>query len=430
MKLPGIIKTLRSSTRVRAVRYGTEMHLAFASLRVHTLRTLLTMLGMIFGVGAVIAMLSIGAGAEKESLALIDRMGLRNIIITDREFKDENLKKVREESLGLSLRDAEAILAVLPEMEAYSARKRVKTFQIFSFLGKCDEASVLGVSPSHFRLERYDLAEGSYFSEVDQRDFEQFCILGSRARQKLFGYHSPIGGQVKIDTLWFTVIGVLEDANLSRSEFEGVKIQDVGDNIYIPLSTALKKFERKRMESELDELVIRLKYASTLKPGAVLISQVLAATHGKAEDFSIVVPRALLEQNQQTQRIFNIVMGCIAGISLLVGGIGIMNIMLANMLERTREIGVRRAVGARRRDVGMQFLLEAVIISLLGGCMGILFGYGVSRVVAIYAGWSTMVTGASVALAFGVSAAVGLAFGILPAMRASRLDPVEALRFE
>jgi putative ABC transport system permease protein len=412
------------------MRYLTEINLAFGNLYTHKLRTFLTMLGMIFGVGAVIAMLSIGAGAEKESLRIIDTMGLRNVIVKDREFKDEDLKKVRENSIGLSMRDVQAITAVTPDLETYSARKRVKTFQIFSFKGKSDDSNVIGVTPSYFRLARYDLSEGSLISETDQKDFEQFCVIGSRVKQKLFGAESPIGKTLKIDKMWFTVVGVLADNNLTKDEFEGVKLQDFSNDIYIPLATALKKFELKRFESELDEITLSLKNIDALKPTAVLISEVLSNTHGKADDYSIVVPRELLEQNQRTQRIFNIVMSCIASISLLVGGIGIMNIMLANILERTREIGVRRSLGARRRDIWQQFLVEALTISFLGGLIGVVFGFAVSRGVAIYAEWNTLVTWNSIAMSFGVSAAVGLIFGLYPAVRASRLDPVEALRHE
>ncbi len=412
------------------MRYFTEIQLAVSNLYAHKLRTFLTMLGMIFGVGAVIAMLSIGAGAEKESLALIDTMGLRNIIIRDREFKEEDLKKIRENSLGLALRDVQAIEAVAPDIETYSARKRVKPFQIFSFKGKSDDSNVIGVTPSYFRSAKYDLAAGSFFAEPDERDFEQFCVIGSRVKQKLFGYESPVGRQLKIDKLWFTVIGVLADNTLTKDEFEGVKIQDYSNDIFIPLATALKKFEPKRFEAELDEAVITLKNTEAIKSSALLISQVLANTHGRENDYSLIVPRELLEQNQRTQRIFNVVMSAIASISLLVGGIGIMNIMLANILERTREIGVRRAIGAKRRDIWQQFLIEALTISLIGGLTGILFGFGVSRVVALYAQWSTVVTGTSIALSFGVAAATGLIFGIYPAVRASRLNPVEALRYE
>src|SRR5262245_1181383 len=412
------------------MKYVTEISLALSNLVTHKLRTFLTMLGMIFGVGAVIAMLSIGAGAERESLRIIDTMGLRNIIVKDREFKDEDLKKVRENSIGLALRDIQAISSVTPDLETYSARKRVKTFQIFSFKGKSDDSNVIGITPSYFRMARYDLAEGSFISEIDQKDYEQVCVIGSRVKQKLFGTQSPLGQSLKIDKLWFTVVGVLADNNLTKDEFEGVKLQDFSNDIYIPLATALKKFEFKRFESELDETVLSIKNTEALKSSAVLISQVLANTHGKADDYSIVVPRELLEQNQRTQRIFNIVMSCIAGISLLVGGIGIMNIMLANILERTREIGVRRAIGARRRDIWQQFLIEALTISFLGGLIGVLFGFFVSRVVALYAEWNTVVTGTSIAMSFGVSAAVGLIFGLYPAVRASRLDPVEALRYE
>jgi len=412
------------------VRYLTEISHAFSSLYTHKLRTFLTMLGMIFGVGAVIAMLSIGAGAEKESLRIIDTMGLRNIIIKDREFKDEDLKKIRENSIGLALRDVQAISSVTPDIESYSARKRVKTFQIFSFKGKSDDSNVIGVTPSYFHLARYDLAEGSFLSDTDQKDYEQFCVIGSRVRQKLFGTQTPLGQTLKIDKMWFRIVGVLADTSLSKEEFEGVKLQDFSNDIFIPLATALKKFELKRFESELDEIVLSIKDTDALKSSAVLVSQLLASTHGKADDYSIIVPRELLEQNQRTQRIFNIVMSCIASISLLVGGIGIMNIMLANILERTREIGVRRAMGARRRDIWQQFLIEALSISLVGGLIGVLFGFAVSRGVALYAEWNTVVTGSSIAMSFGVSAAVGLIFGLYPAVRASRLDPVEALRYE
>jgi putative ABC transport system permease protein len=412
------------------MRYFTEIQLAISNLYAHKLRTFLTMLGMIFGVGAVIAMLSIGAGAEKESLALIDTMGLRNVIIREREAREEDLKKVRENSLGLALRDVQALNAVTPDIETWSARKRVKTFQIFSFKGKSDDSNVIGVTPSYFRAAKYELAEGSFIAEPDEKDFEQFCVIGSRVRQKLFGWQSPIGKQLKINKLWFTVIGVLADNNLSKDEFEGVKLQDFSNNIYIPLATALKKFELKQFESELDEIAVTMKKPEAIKPAALLISQVLANTHGQENDYSLIVPRELLEQKQRTQRIFNIVMSAIASISLLVGGIGIMNIMLANILERTREIGVRRALGARRRDIWQQFLIEALTISLIGGVTGVMFGFLVSRVVALYADWSTVVTGASIALSFGVAAATGLLFGIYPAVRASRLDPVEALRYE
>jgi putative ABC transport system permease protein len=408
----------------------TELIVAVGNLRGHKLRSFLTMLGMIFGVGAVIAMLSIGAGAEEESLRIIDTMGLRNIIIKDREFKDEDLKKIRENSIGLAIRDLRSISAVTPDIETHSARKRVKTFQILSYNGKSDDSNVVGVTPSYFRMSRFSLAEGSLFSDSDEIEFEQYAVIGSRVRHKLFGHVSPLGRQIKIDKLWFTVIGVLADNNLGKDEFEGVKIQDFSNDIYIPLATALKKFEFKRFESELDEIVISISSTEALTPSAMLISEVLSGTHGKAEDFSIVVPRELLQQNQKTQRIFNIVMSCIAGISLLVGGIGIMNIMLASILERTREIGVRRAVGARRRDIWHQFLVEAMTLSFLGGLIGVFFGIGVSRLVALYADWNTIVTGASIGMSFGVSAAVGLIFGIYPAVRASRLDPITALRYE
>jgi putative ABC transport system permease protein len=393
------------------------------------LRALLTMLGIIFGVGAVIAMLSIGAGAEEQALQVIRQMGLRNIIIEGKEYQPEDLRKVREKSLGLSRRDLEALLAVTPNVVRGAAKKTVKAYQVVSESGKV-ESRVIASDAAFLTLKTLSLVEGTFFDSRDEAAYEQVCVLGSAAKQGLFGFESALGKQLKINNVWFSVVGVIADQTLIKEEFAGVKLQNTNNDIYIPLATALKKIEFRSLESELDGIVLEVADERKTQATALVVSQVLEKLHNGESDYSLVIPEQLLKQSQQTQKIFNIVMGCIAGISLLVGGIGIMNIMLANVLERTREIGVRRAVGARRTDIRVQFLIEAVTISAFGGLFGIGLGFAIAYLVVFFAGWLTIITLWSVVLAFGVSTAVGILFGSFPAVQASRLSPIEALRYE
>ncbi|HXK59383.1 MAG TPA: ABC transporter permease [Acidobacteriota bacterium] len=402
---------------------------AVSDLTRHKLRSFLTMLGMIFGVGAVVAMLSIGAGAEKESLRIIEGFGIRNIIIQAKEFKPEELRQIRTESLGLTLRDVEALTAVLKPRPLISAKRVVKTFQVASETARAD-SRVLGVSSTYPAIQNLKLLQGSFFFPADEQSNSQVCVLGIAAKQKLFGFGNVLGRQIKVNDQWLTVIGVLADANIEKSEFEGVKIQNPNNEIYIPITTAIKKFEGDDIENELNEVIIQTHPQADLREQASTVNNLMSAMHRYVDDFSIIVPEKLLEQNQRTQSIFNIVMGAIASISLLVGGIGIMNIMLASVLERTNEIGLRRALGARKLDIRVQFMTEAIAISLLGGIIGVALGYGISRLVAAYSGWSTIITLASIVLSFGVSSAVGLIFGIYPAVQASNLDPIECLRYE
>jgi putative ABC transport system permease protein len=274
------------------------------------------------------------------------------------------------------------------------------------------------------------LLDGAFFDHRDEAMYGQVCVLGAAAKQALFGFENALGKTVKINNAWFSTVGVMADQTLSSEEFQGVKLRNTNNDIYIPLATALKKLEVKALDSELDGIVLEVANESTIQPTALVVSQLLEKLHNGEPDFSLIVPEQLFRQSQQTQRIFNIVMGCIAGISLLVGGIGIMNIMLANVLERTHEIGIRRAVGARRADIRLQFLIEAVTISILGGVIGVGLGFGIASLVVYYAGWSTIITTWSILLAFGVSASVGVLFGSYPAAQASRLSPIEVLRYE
>jgi putative ABC transport system permease protein len=402
---------------------------ALVNLGRHKLRSFLTMLGMIFGVGAVIAMLSIGAGAEHESLRIIESFGMRNIIIQAKEFKTEELRQIRTESLGVSLRDVEALETILKPKPLISASRLVKTYQIVSDKGRSD-SRVMGVSSTYPVIQNLKLLQGSFFLNSDETANAQVCVLGIVAKQKLFGFGDVLNQQIKVNDIWLTVVGVLADAAVEKQEFEGVKVQNPNNDIYIPITTAVRKFETETVENELNEIVVQIGPEAEIKEQASTINNLMSVMHRYVDDYSIVVPEKLLEQNQRTQGIFNIVMGAIASISLLVGGIGIMNIMLASVLERTNEIGLRRAIGAKKLDIRMQFMAEAISISLAGGLIGVGLGYGISRAVAMFSGWSTIITAGSIGLSFGVSSVIGLIFGIYPAVQASNLDPIECLRYE
>ncbi len=404
---------------------------ALESLAAHKLRSSLTMLGMIFGVGAVIAMLSIGEGAERQALGMIERLGVRNVLVRAREIQDEELEEIRQKSLGVSFRDAAAIADAVPGVEAVAPRIRIEPYKVLSAAGKT-EASVYGVTDRHAELASLRLQEGRFLDPLDGRSHAQVCVIGPGVRRDLFGYGPALGQLIKVDDVWLEVVGVL--APLAPAEagksFQGVKVGSVESEIYLPVTTVDRKFERPHLDSPLDEIVIRMKEGVRGEETAAVVSGLLDRLHAGADDYELVVPEALLEQSRRTQRLFNVVMGCIAGISLLVGGIGIMNIMLATVLERTREIGVRRAVGARQSDIRFQFVVEAFAISLIGGLAGVAVGLAIARGVALYAGWETVVTGGAILLATGVAMTVGLASGIYPATRAAALDPIEALRYE
>ncbi len=408
---------------------GEALRRALSNLAVHKLRSVLTMLGMIFGVGAVIAMLSIGAGAERQALAMIERMGLSNVLVRAREFRPDELAEVRKKSLGVSLRDAAGIEEAVPGVAFTGPRVKIDPYRVWTPGGR-SEAKLYGVSHRHAELVPMPLAAGRFLTRDDEERHAQVCVIGDGVRRDLFGWQGAVGRDLKVNDVWLTVVGVLSPSSAGGDSFEGVSVGSTSREIYVPYTTALRKFDRDALDSPLTELVVRLKDGVSPVDAAPVVSALLDRLHGGAHDFDLVVPEALLSQSRKTQRLFNVVMGCIAGISLLVGGIGIMNIMLATVLERTREIGIRRAIGARRADIRLQFVVEAFAISVGGGLLGVAVGVVIARVVAASAGWPTVVTAASLVLSTGVSAGVGLVSGIYPANRAARLDPIEALRYE
>jgi putative ABC transport system permease protein len=404
---------------------------ALGSLAEHKLRTTLTMLGMMFGVGAVVAMLSIGAGAEREALALIERLGTRNVVVRAKTYKPQELEEIRKKSLGLSMRDVDAVQEAVPGVEYAAPRIEIEPYKIIAAAAKT-EAKVFGVSHRHRELAPLPLSEGRTLDRRDEVDHAQVCVIGAGVRRELFGGERALGRALKINDLWCEVIGVLarDPAATAASAVQGVAVASTDHEIYLPFTTALRKLDRDPLKSPLSELVIRLQPDAPAGETGAVIGTLLDRLHGGVRDFEIVVPEALLRHSRETQRLFNLVMGLIAGISLLVGGIGIMNIMLATVLEQTREIGVRRAVGARRADIRFQFLVTAFSLAMLGGLFGVAMGLGIARVVAAYADWPTVVTTWSVALSLGVSVAVGVGSGLYPAVRAARLDPIQALHAE
>jgi putative ABC transport system permease protein len=401
---------------------------ALENLGAHRLRTALTMLGMVFGVAAVIAMLSIGAGAEQQAMEMIDRLGARNLLIRDVEKRDDQLAEIRKTSLGVSMRDVAAILDAVPGLELAAARCTIDPYSVLSD-GMTAEATLHGVSWQLGELTNLRVVEGRFLDALDEREHSQVCVIGETIRHELFGYEPVLGRDLKVNDVWLEVVGVLARTG-TGSRVEGVDVGSTDREIYTPVTTAIRKFDRPPLEAPLDEIVVRLAEGSAPDEAASLIAQLLERLHGGADDYELVVPHALLEQSRRTQRLFSLVMGCIAGISLLVGGIGIMNIMLATVLERTREIGIRRAVGARQIDIRNLFLMESFSISLLGGLTGIIAGLVISKTVALSAGWPTVVTPFSVLLSFTVSVTVGLISGLYPAIRAAELNPIDALRYE
>jgi putative ABC transport system permease protein len=409
-----------------------ELMMGLSSLLAHKLRSLLTMLGMIFGVGAVVAMLSITAGAQKEMMSFIDQLGVNNIIVEAREAVDRNeLQAARAISPGLTFRDFRAISENVQGLEALTPRKRFKPQRVLPKTSQ-EPPQLVGVLPNFIEINSLKLVAGRFFTADENVQSAPVCVLGDSAKVNLLGFDDAVGKYVKVNDVWLQVIGVLTPQASGDTDVEGLQALNRNNLVIAPLNSVMRRFEDNNsyLKDEIDGIYMKVTANTDSVETANVVRAILNATHKDAGDFTVVVPAGLLEERRRTQFIFSIVMICIAGISLLVGGIGIMNIMLATVLERTREIGIRRAIGARQGDIVRQFLTEAVLISIVGGLIGIAFGFTLSRIIATAAGWSTVVTTSSIAIAFGVSVAIGLLFGIYPAVQAARLDPIEAIRYE
>ena len=405
---------------------------ALSNLRAQKTRTLLTALGIVFGVGSVIGMLAIGAGAREESLRFIEQLGVRNVLIDSRPAaSDSEMQQRRRSSQGLNDRDVRILKANIEDLETLSARRSLHPARVLPKPSR-EIPELFGVRPAYSIIHSLRLAEGRFFDESDDAASASVCVLGEGAKVNLLGYDSALGKFVKVNDTWLQVVGVLQEQIMAGSQSSGGTMQDINNIVYIPLNTFQYRYwdQSNNLKDDLDGVELRLKADADSIEVAKVVTAVLNSTHHNVQDFTVTIPAALLAQQKRTQTIFTYVMVAIAAISLLVGGIGIMNIVLATVLERTREIGIRRSIGARRLDIVRQFLTESVLISVGGGLLGIGFGFFLAWLIARTAEWKTIVTTASVVIAFGVSVLVGVVFGIYPAMKASKINPIDALRYE
>jgi len=409
-----------------------DLAFGLENLASHKLRSLLTMLGMIFGVAAVVAMLSIGAGAQQKVMAFIEQLGVRNLIVEAKEARNEQeLQKIRKNSPGLTLSDYQIIRQNVGDIQDATPRKRFTPTKILP-KPQQDTPVVYGVEQSYLEIGHLRVTEGRFFDASDNAAAAPVCVLGAAAKDSLFGASQAVGEYIKLNEMWCHVIGIAGPQLAPESDVSGVRTEDMNNLVYAPLNSVLYRLEDSQswLKDEIDGMYLHLASTDTSLTDAEVVRGILNSSHHDAGDFSVIVPAELLAQQKRTEQLFNTVMVAIASISLLVGGIGIMNIMLAAILERTREIGVRRAIGARRWDIIRQFVIEATLISFAGGLLGVVVGFAMSQLIAWLAGWSTVVTISSILLAFVVSISVGLIFGIYPAVKAARLDPVEAIRYE
>jgi len=409
------------------------VRMALKSLTVHKFRSFLSVLGIIFGVMAVVAMLAVGEGAKRESMRQIELLGTNNLIVRAlRLTESERISAEEMQSPGLTLADAGAIQA-LPGVKHTAAVKELVVESSVrlarhshgdggSTVGK---PSVVGITPHYADIAGLGLAQGRFVGEEHVRSRSRVCVLGADAAR---ARRAGPGDMTKLGTEWFIVLGILQDKDYSGSEEATITPRNSNNDIYIPISVTPEHLEGSG--DEADELWVQAEEPSVVTALSAAVDSTLGRMHRGVTDYEVLVPRELLRQKQRTLRTFNLVLVCIAGISLLVGGIGIMNIMLATVSERTREIGVCRALGACRSDIVIQFLAESVVLTALGGLVGITFGWAGARVIAAVAGWTTIVSWQSVVAAALISTLVGIFFGLYPARRAARMDPIAALRFE
>ncbi len=446
-------------------RYLHDIVIAFESILANKLRSFLTALGIIFGVAAVISMLAIGKGAQQEILEQIKMVGVNNIMITPivtpegSASDEENGGKQKSKfSPGLHLKDVDAIRQILPTIKQLSPEIALNSFVVQN--GKRATAKLLGVSNEYFDIFNLSLSNGIVFNGFQEENGIPVCVVGANIAQTFFSGENPIGEYIKFDKVWLRIIGVLERNDMKITGFENIGINVMNDNIYVPVKTMLLRFQNRALVAtraitvsgrmggfffststdpnqntstnynQLDRIIVQVNDSKELDPSTKLLSRLLLRRHQEVEDFEITVPELLLKQEQRTKDIFNIVLGAIASISLLVGGIGIMNIMFATVMERIKEIGTRMAIGAKKNDIIAQFLSEAVLISVSGGLIGVTLGIISAKLINEFSGIMTIVSPFSVIIAFVVSASVGIIFGYSPAKRASEKDPIESLRYE
>lgn len=449
-------------------RYIHDVTIAVESILANKLKSMLTALGIIFGVGAVISMMAIGNGAQQEILDQMKMVGVNNIIINPIfEEEDDNSengdnggeRERRKFSPGLTLLDVEAIQKIIPSVKRISPEISLNSNVQFSEHRM--PAKIMGVSPDYFELFNLPLEQGTFFNAQQLERGKPVCIIGANISSKFFNTVNPVGQYIKFGHVWLQIIGVLQRTDVDMTGFESAGVNVYNDNVYVPVKTMLMRYQNRALVNakklqggssrfgrrivffggspqsqsqqnyhQLDRIIVQVKETEDIPATTEVLSRMMLRRHAEVKDFEIIVPELLLKQQQRTKDIFNIVLGAIASISLVVGGIGIMNIMFASVMERIKEIGTRLAIGAKKADIVAQFLSEAVLISVTGGFIGVLLGVLLSALITRFAGILTIVSPFSVIVAFGVSAAVGVIFGLSPAKRAAEKDPIESLRYE
>jgi putative ABC transport system permease protein len=453
-------------------RFYHTLNIAIDAVLANKFRSILTALGIIFGVAAVIAMMAIGNGARQEILNQIKMVGVNNIMITpilnnttgsNEDSEDEGKTLKGKYSPGLTLKDAGSIAEVIPTVVRVSPEVTYETFIIKDGIRK--KATLKGVTPDFFKVYNIPLQEGEMFNDIQLENGSPVCIIGPTIKSRFFPAENPLGKYIKCGNIWLKVVGILESMKMAAGTSEDLGISDYNNNIYAPLQTVLLRYKDRSVidrrdiggggsevvfrhgavisstfsggggtdetnKNQLDKIVVQVDDSENLNVTTTLLQRMLLRRHSDIVDFEITVPELLLKQEQRTKDIFNIVLAVIAGISLIVGGIGIMNIMLASVMERIREIGVRRATGATRRDIIRQFLTEATLISVTGGFLGIILGVTFAKLITEFTGILTIISLLSILVSFGVSAAIGIMFGYMPARKAANQNPVESLRYE
>jgi len=445
-------------------RFIFNLKIALGALMHNKIRSLLTGLGIIFGVASVIAMQAVGKGTQQDLLDQLKLVGINNIMITQKALKPEDKTSGKNNdpthksntSFGLSIADGTALKNIIPGIERFSPEINMNVFAVYN--GKGHEAKLTGVMPGYFEMLSRNFQDGSDFDPAQISATAPVCILSPEAKNIFFHSEPAIGKYIRCGTVWLQVTGVLQPILLNDTAKKKSATENPVD-IYTDSRTALLRFndrsfitkarlnagsgndddedatntdaaQNTKGYNQVDKLILQVHDSKNIMAVSELAAQVLKRRHGGVADFEIKVPEAELKQEQHTKDTFNLVLGIIAGISLLVGGIGIMNIMLVSVTERTKEIGLRLAIGARKYDIVQQFLAEAVMLSSGGGLTGVILGIVVSKLISGYFHIPTIFTFISLIIAFGFSVAVGLIFGIAPARRAASQNPIESLRYE
>ena len=437
-------------------RYLYNLNSAVEAVFNNKFRSVLTALGIIFGVAAVIAMMAIGNGARQEILEQIKMVGVNNIVITPKiEDKEKQQQSDdtevasqihKKSSPGLTLADATSIREIVPGVQKVSPEVVYNTFVVKS--GVRGNARFSGIEPDFFEVYNLELFEGKMFSNWQLENAAPVCIIGPDIRARYFKQENPIGKKIKCGGIWLEVIGITKSRTVSETATKSMGISEFNNSIFSPIKTVLLRYRDRSLitratmmsrnndeqtsdnPNQLDKLIVQIHDSEEMTTTAKVIQRMLQRRHNGEEDFEIIIPELLLRQQQRTKDIFNIVLGAIASISLIVGGIGIMNIMLASVMERISEIGLRKAIGARKNDIIFQFVAEATIISITGGFIGILLGVILAAIITSTTGILTIVSMLSIIISFGVAATVGIIFGLMPARKAASQDPVTSLRHE